>query len=206
VTNQDVREVVVSNGRAAGVITSDGLRYTARDAVIGAIHPHTLGAMVPGIDAEVRKAAEATHITDAACITVHAALDGPLKFRTADQVESVMIELLPQTYRELRECFDDLRYGGFMRTHLLGLGLLTMFDDSRVPPGKGVAHIWDYAPYERPDGKSWDETKDAYARSMLDRLRVYVSNVDEVPVPGRRRVRRRTRHGPGDVRGSQGRF
>ncbi len=205
-TNQDVREVVVSNGRAAGVITSDGLRYTARDAVIGAIHPHTLGAMVPGIDAEVRKAAEATHITDAACITVHAALDGPLKFRTADQVESVMIELLPQTYRELRECFDDLRYGGFMRTHLLGLGLLTMFDDSRVPPGKGVAHIWDYAPYERPDGKSWDETKDAYARSMLDRLRVYVSNVDEVPVPGRRRVRRRTRHGPGDVRGSQGRF
>ena len=48
-----------------------------------------------------------------------------------------MIELMPPTYRELRECFDDLRYGGFMRTHLLGLGSLSMLDDTRTPPGKG---------------------------------------------------------------------
>ncbi len=71
----------------------------------------------------MRKAAEATQITEAACVTVHAALDGPLRFRTPDPVQSVMIELMPPTYRELRECFDDLRYGGFMRTHLLGTGL-----------------------------------------------------------------------------------
>ena len=103
---------------------------------------------------EVRKAAEATHITEAACVTVHAALDGPLRFRTPDPVQSVMIELMPPTYRELRECFDDLRYGGFMRTHLLGLGSLSMFDDTRTPPGKGIAHLWDYAPYVRPDGMS----------------------------------------------------
>jgi phytoene dehydrogenase-like protein len=32
----------------------------------------------------------------------------------------------------------------------------------------------------RPDGKSWDETKDDFARSMLDRFRLYVSNLDEV--------------------------
>ena len=32
--NQDVREVVVANGRAAGVITADGTRYSAREAVI----------------------------------------------------------------------------------------------------------------------------------------------------------------------------
>jgi phytoene dehydrogenase-like protein len=32
----------------------------------------------------------------------------------------------------------------------------------------------------RPDGKSWDESKDAFARSMLGRLRRYVSNLDEV--------------------------
>ena len=178
--SQDVGEVVVGNGRAAGVITADGNRYTAREAVIGAIHPHKLSSMVPGLDPEVRKAAEATHITEAACVTVHAALDGPLRFRTPDPVQSVMIELMPPTYRELRECFDDLRYGGFMRTHLLGLGSLSMFDDTRTPPGKGIVHLWDYAPYVRPDGKSWDESKDAFARSMLERLRLYVSNLDEV--------------------------
>jgi phytoene dehydrogenase-like protein len=179
-TNQDVREVMVADGRATGVITADGSRHLAREAVIGAIHPHKLSAVIPGLDPDVSRAAQQTHITEAACITVHAALDGPLRFRTADPVQSVMIELMPNSYRELRECFDDLRYGAFMRTHLLGLGSLSMFDDTRTPPGKGVAHLWDYAPYARPDGRSWDETKEAYARSMLDRLRVYVSNLDEV--------------------------
>jgi phytoene dehydrogenase-like protein len=179
-TSQDVREVIVANGRAAGVITEDGRRHLAADGVIGAIHPHKLSSLVAGLDPEVRKAAEATQITEAACVTVHAALSGPLRFRTPDPVQSVMIELLPPTYRELRECFDDLRYGGFMRSHLLGLGSLSMFDSSRTPPGKGVAHIWDYAPYVRPDGLSWDEGKQSFAKSMLDRFRTFVANLDEV--------------------------
>ena len=34
---------MVANGRAAGVVTVDGRRHLARDAVIGAIHPHLLG-------------------------------------------------------------------------------------------------------------------------------------------------------------------
>jgi phytoene dehydrogenase-like protein len=179
-TGQDVREVIVLNGRAAGVITADGRRHLAGDAVIGAIHPHKLSSLVAGLDSDVRKAAEATEITPAACVTIHAALDAPLRFRTPHPVQSVMIELMPSTYRELRECFDDLRYGGFMRTHLLGLGSLSMFDTTRTPPGKAVAHLWDYAPYVRPDGLSWDEGKEACARSMLDRFRVFVANLDEV--------------------------
>ncbi len=179
-TGKDVREVIVANGRAAGVMTADGSRYPAREAVIGALHPHKLSAVVPGLEPEVRRAAEATQISEAACITVHAALDGPLRFRTTDPVQSVMIELLPPTYRELRQCFDDLRYGELMRNHLLGLGSLSMFDVTRTPPGKGIAHIWDYVPYLRPDGLSWDDAKEAYARSMLKRLRAFVANVDEV--------------------------
>lgn len=177
---QDVHEVVVEHGRAAGVMTADGSRHMAREAVIGAIHPHKLSSLVPGLDPQVRKAAQETQITEAACVTVHAALNGPLRFRTPDPVRSVMIELMPASYRELRECFDDLRYGGFMRTHLLGLGSLSMFDETRTPPGKAVAHLWDYAPYGRPDGRSWDETKEDYARSMLRRFGAYVSNLDEV--------------------------
>ncbi|HEY1724420.1 MAG TPA: NAD(P)/FAD-dependent oxidoreductase [Steroidobacteraceae bacterium] len=178
--NQDVAEVIVSNGRATGVITADDRRYSAREAVIGAIHPHRLASMVPGLDADVRRAAEATQFSDAACITVHTALAGPLRFRTAQPVESIMIELMPSGYDELRQCFDDLRYGRLMRSHLLGLGSLSMFDPTRAPEGKSIAHLWDYVPYHRPDARSWDETKESYARSMLERLRLFVSNVDEV--------------------------
>jgi len=177
---QEVREVIVRDDRACGVIAADGREHRAREAVIGAIHPHRLGSMVAGLDPEVRKLAEATEISAAACVTIHAALDAPLRFRTPQPVQSVMIELMPASYRELRECFDDLRYGDFMRQHLLGLGSLSMFDGTRTPPGKAIAHIWDYAPYARPDRRSWDEGKADYARSMLERMRAYVSNLDEV--------------------------
>jgi phytoene dehydrogenase-like protein len=177
---RDVREVKVSGGRATGVVTDDGAHYRAREGVIGAIHPHRLPSMVAGLDAEVARAARATHVSTAACITIHAALDAPLRFRTPDKVASVMIELMPPTYADLRKSFDDLRYGAFMRNHLLGLGSLTMFDSSRAPPGKAIAHIWDYVPYRRPDGSSWDDRKGDFARSMLARLEDFVHGIDEI--------------------------
>ena len=148
--------------------------------MIGAIHPHKLSSMVQGLDPDVVNAAQATQISEAACFTVHAALDAPLQFRTPDEVQSVMIELMPSTYREVRECFDDLRYGEFMRSHLLGLGSLSLFDASRTPAGKAIAHVWDYVPYARPDGRAWDETKHDYAGSMLKRFGAFVDNIDDV--------------------------
>jgi phytoene dehydrogenase-like protein len=136
--------------------------------------------MVPGLDPEVARAANATQISEAACITVHAALAAPLRFRSADPVNSVMIELMPGTYEQLRRSFDDLRYGNLMQSHLLGLGSLSMFDASRVPPGKALVHVWDYVPYRRPDGRSWDETKREYAASMLRHIGRFVADIEDL--------------------------
>ena len=180
IANADVARIKVSNGRATGVETKDGRIFNAKDAVIGAIHPHLLGSMIDGMDTRVRADAEATHITDAACITVHAALDAPLAFRTKDSVDAVMVEMLPTSYETLRRDFDELRYGQFMPYPLLGLGSLSQFDASRVPPGKAILHLWDYVPYRRPDGRSWDESKQEYGQRMLQHLSKFVANVPDV--------------------------
>ena len=60
---------------------------------------------------------------------------------------------------------------------LLGLGSLSQFDPSRVPAGKAILHLWDYVPYRRPDGRSWDETKQDYADRMLEHLSKFVANI-----------------------------
>jgi phytoene dehydrogenase-like protein len=175
--NTDVVEVKVSRGRATGVVTSDGRSFEAKDAVIGAIHPHLLGGMVAGLDPQVRKAAEATQFSDAACVTVHAALNAPLRFKAGEQVKAVMIELLPNEYEQLRRSFDDLRYGNLSRYPLVGIGSLTQFDTSRAPAGKAIAHIWDYAAYRRRDGHSWDEKKGEFAQRMLSHVGRFVENI-----------------------------
>ena len=177
----DVAEVTVTGGRASGVVTADGRSYGAAAGVIGAIHPHDIGAMVGGVPGEVVSDANATQISEIGCITVHAALNEPLRFR-ADGVEAVMIELLPNDYGTLRKSFDDLRYGELSRWPLVGLGSLTMFDSSRTPAGKATMHAWDYVPYERADGRHWDDVKSEYVERMLAHMSRYIDNVDDANI------------------------
>jgi phytoene dehydrogenase-like protein len=178
----DVARVTTRNGRATGVVTASGQEYEAREAVIGAIHPHDLGRMVEGVDATVVRAAEATQISPVACITVHAALREPLRFRSGMPVQAVMNELLPASYQQLRRSFDDLRYGGLSQYPLIGFGSLTTFDPSRVPEGRATLHAWDYVPYERPDSRSWDETKRDYAERMIDHMGRFIENIDHANI------------------------
>jgi len=178
--NADVARIKVTNGRATGVECVDGRTFAAKDAVIGAIHPHLLGQMIDGMNPQARADAEATHITDAACITVHAALDAPLTFNSPDKCDSVMVECLPTSYEVLRRDFDELRYRQLLPYPLLGLGSLSQFDPSRVPAGKAILHLWDYVPYHRPDGRSWDEAKNEYADRMLAHLKRFVPNIDSI--------------------------
>jgi phytoene dehydrogenase-like protein len=179
IAQTNVTRINVARGRATGVQTGDGQVYEARDAVIGAIHPHILGQMIDGIDPIVRRDAEATQLSGAACITVHAALNAPLKFKTADAVTAVMIELLPNDYDRVRKSFDDLRYGQMSAYPLVGLASLTMFDPTRAPAGKATVHLWDYVPYVRGDGKSWDEMKSAYAERVLRHAGRFIDNLND---------------------------
>ena len=173
----DVDKILVKNGRAAGARAKDGREFPAKDGVIAALHPHDLGAMDEGLAPPVVKDAAATQISDIACITVHAALKSPLKFRAGAHVKAVMIELLPNKYDTVRKSFDCLRYGEFSTYPLVGLGSLTMFDPSRAPPGQATMHVWDYVPYQRADGRGWDDTKHHYAKRVLAHMENFLDNV-----------------------------
>ncbi|MBN1239772.1 MAG: NAD(P)/FAD-dependent oxidoreductase, partial [Gammaproteobacteria bacterium] len=177
VGDSDVARVIVRNGRAAGVETTDGRTFTANDAVIGALHPHDIGRMVDGVEPEVVRAADATQISEIGCITIHAALNAPLRFRAGEHVRAVMIELLPNRYDTIRKSFDKLRYGELSDYPMVGVGSLTMFDRSRAPEGKATMHAWDYVPYERADGRHWDDAKDEYVERMLTHMSRFVDNV-----------------------------
>ncbi|MEO5706849.1 MAG: NAD(P)/FAD-dependent oxidoreductase [Alteraurantiacibacter sp.] len=173
----DVREVFTDGSKAAGVVLDDGERLTCADGVIGALHPHVLPDIVPSLPANVAKNARRTHITPAACFTVHAALNGPLKFKAGD-LSAVMYELMPDSYEDMRRAFDELRYGQMSPTPLVGLGQLTQHDPSRCPEGKAIFHAWDYVPYERPDGRNWDEAKGEFADKIIAQMGKYIDDIE----------------------------
>ena len=180
----DVDRVTTKGGRATGVLTNDGRQFDARDGIIASIHPHHLGRMVEGLDAEVASDAAATEISQNACITVHAALNVPLRTLRGAALRSVMIELLPTDYETLRRSFDELRYGRLPNYPLVGLGSLSEFDPSRVPSGKATVQAWDYVPYQRADGRSWDEVKGDYAEKMIRHMGKFLKNMTHENVLG----------------------
>jgi phytoene dehydrogenase-like protein len=173
----DVERVLTRAGRAVGVRAKDGREFDAAEGVIAAIHPHHLGRLVEGIDPAVAATAAATEISPNACITAHVALREPLRDRRGEPVRSVMVELLPPRYELLRRSFDDLRYGQLPGCPLIGLGSLSEFDSSRAPAGHATLHAWDYVPYQRADGRSWDDTKAEYAQKMLSHVSRYLPNL-----------------------------
>ena len=180
ITGVDCDRVIVSGGRAAGVHAKDGREFMAKDGVIGAIHPHDIGAFVADIDPQVAQDAAKTEIGANCVFTIHAALNEPLKFKAGDHVgKAMMIELLPPSLNHLREHFDDLRYGRMPRARLVGLGSPSNLDPSRAPAGKATMHAWDYCPYEHPQGghAAWDAKKKEFADSMLDHMGGFISNL-----------------------------
>jgi phytoene dehydrogenase-like protein len=178
--NTSVETVIVKNGRVAGVRTTDGAEYSAKDAVIGAIHPHLLGRFIPGLNGNVARAAERVELSANSCFTVHAALNEPLRFKAGPHAnQAYFTELMPASMDVLRRFFDALRYGRIPDTSLLGLVSPSTFDASRCPAGKATLHVWDYVPYAHPGGgpEFWDQAKAAFAKTMLSRMAPYVENI-----------------------------
>jgi phytoene dehydrogenase-like protein len=179
VANADVTRVVVKNGRAVGVEVAGQGVFEAKEGVIGAIHPHDLGKMVEGVDPRIVAGASRVALSDNGCITIHAALNEPLKFKAGPHInKGYMIDMVPATFNELRRFFDELKYG-FPNSSLLGVGSPTGHDPSRAPAGKATMHMWDYVPYDHPAGgaKAWDDKKLEHAEKMIARAKPYIENL-----------------------------
>ena len=54
----------------------------------------------------------------------------------------------------------------------------TVVDKSRAPGGAATLKILTVAPYERADGRSWDESKDEYADAIVDVVRARTDGLD----------------------------
>ena len=40
-------------------------------------------------------------------------------------------------------------------------------------------HAWDYVPYQRADGRGWDDTKHHYVKRMLSHMENFIDNVGD---------------------------
>lgn len=177
--NAEVEQVTTSAGRATGVRLTSGEEFTARDAVIGAIHPHILGKFVEGVPAPVRERASRATLAPFSIMVSHYDLRENAKYYAGEEVGlATMLEFMAtDNLNEMMEDFHALRRGEISPRRLCAGGDESIGDPSRVPPGCGLFHGITFAPYNLADGRNWDDVKEEIADLSLAHYRKFVSNL-----------------------------
>jgi len=166
-SDSPVARIVVENGRASGVVTDDGRRFTARHAVVSSAHIRSMSELLGSQpSADLAAAAEAWR-PGLALFAVHAALKHDVTYPSPSggRISSIAGGLgspegiLAQTVGCLttgRPALED----PFML-----MVSSTVVDPERAPGG--TFKILTAAPLALTDGRSWDEFGDEYGEHLL---------------------------------------
>jgi phytoene dehydrogenase-like protein len=187
-TQAEVVKINISAGRANGVRLADGSSLTARDAVVGSIHPWDLGKMVDGVDPQVVNAARNVRLSSFGAINQQLALTQAPQWRAGPEYsKSMLVECVQADYLALRKAFDSYRYGEMPAGHLSPLiAVQSLHDSTRAPAGKASMYLYHFAPLELAQGglEGWDAVKEHWCDAVYDEMCRYTTNLSRDSILG----------------------
>jgi phytoene dehydrogenase-like protein len=174
-TGVRVAELVVENGRCAGVVTDGGERIDAGRAVVSTIHVKKLVDMA-ATDAWGDDFLYGIETYDAGLSTFaqyYATTEAP-QFVGGRTAVSAGVAAWPE---DVLQAGRDLRAGGFLRGRWLLVATPTLVDPSRAPAGQHTVKLLGMAPW---NGGDWnDELKAEVAAENLAALRRAAPNMTD---------------------------
>ena len=178
ITDASVDAILREGGRATGVRLRDGRVLKARRAVIASTTPKALvdrlldgGTGDAAFDARARAFRHAP-----GTMMIHAALDGPLRWRAGDELSRFAYVHLAPGLDMMDRAYAEARTGLLPRAPVVVVGQPSAVDPSRAPEGKHV--LWlqvRMVPGEirgdaagEIEARDWSDAKEAYADRVFD--------------------------------------
>ena len=188
-TGAQVTKINVSGGRAAGVYVGDEY-LSAKDAVIGSIHPWHLGDLVPEVDPDIAASARRTFLSGYGAITQQIALEKVPEYAAGPEFQqSLGVECVELGLESVRRVFDEYRYGRIPTHHFSPLAIqANAKDPTRAPEGKYSLYLYHFAPSVLADGglEAWVDHKQAYADNIWNEYKKYCTNIDDSDIIARK--------------------
>ena len=179
-TDRAVARVLVRKDHATGVALADGEEVSAR-CVAANVNPKLLYLDMidpAALEADFRRRIEAYRCASATFrmnVALEAAPDFSCLPGDGAHLRSGIIIAPSLGYME--GAYFDARREGWSREPIVEMLVPSLVDPSLAPPGKHVASLFcQHANPLLPDGRTWDEAKDAVARLMLDTVNRYAPN------------------------------
>ena len=177
-----VREVLVENGRAAGVVTEMGEAMRAR-CVVSNLNPKLLYGSL--IDAAALPQDFRERIDQWRCgsgtFRMNVALSELPDFTvlpgrsTAEHHTSGIIMAPSLAYMD--QAYLDAKAGGWSKQPIVEMLIPSTLDDSLAPPGQHVASLFcQHVAPVLPGGASWDDHREQVADVMIDLVNSHAPN------------------------------
>lgn len=200
--DREVVELVVEDGRCAGVVTADGERYLARDAVVSSIHVTHLLAMAPReLWDEAFVYGVETFDPGLPMFAVHLATSEAPRFR-GEPTERTAVssgyagwpEDVIAVTRDIRDRRPNATFPWIL------MATPSLVDPSRAPEGHHTVKLLVPCSPTPPDGATtWDDARTEHADALLETAGAFIENLDDEVVLSRLDqspldIERRNRH------------
>ena len=180
-TEARVEKVLVSDGRAAGVVLESGEEICAKIVVSGLDPKRTFLKLIEArhLESEFLQAIKAFKI-EGVSMKINLALAGLPNFKCLPASRlgphhKTTIHICP-TLEYIERAYDDSKYRRPSQRPMLEITIPTTYDPSLAPPGKHVANIFlQYVPYTLSPqvAASWHALKESYADRVMDLIEEY---------------------------------
>jgi len=176
------RRILVKNGRASGVETSDGVIYEARHFVVSGLNPQQTFLELIEDDLLPRewrcKAREFKYNLIAPLFGLYLNLRDPPRYAAAAG-KAFMVILGLEHFEQFPEIVRHHEEGTVPPTVMWG-SCPTEFDPSQAPAGKHTAFMWEKLPYAlHGDARQWDSQKHQHGKAMLNVWAQYAPNLND---------------------------
>lgn len=179
-TDSSIREVTVMDGRARGVVTSDGRSFQA-PIIISNASAKTLFLDMVGerhLPAEVVRDIS-SYRTFSTAFKMNLAVERPPQYRCLDKAlaDGALNGWTYPTYVHiapdidyLERAYDDAKHGWYSSSPFITPVVPTIVDDTLAPKGKHIVNLFGgHAPYKLKNG-DWSVEKPRFEKRVLDTM------------------------------------
>jgi phytoene dehydrogenase-like protein len=187
--NSEVARVKLVNGEAQGLVLASGEEVLATKAVVAGLHvTQVFPGMVPGVDLPADFLHRIRRIKYAVFkpFVVTLALKEPVVFKAGETIGDFFwvershddVEKFAQAMRQLEFGYPVRDFAAYVQQYKT--------DPSRLPPGRGMMHIYAFAPLDLKDGgrAKWDEIGAEVAQGFIEDLRKLTTNLQAENILG----------------------
>ena len=183
-TQAGISQIVVKNGKAKGVVLSNGDEIYS-DVISSSVDPrntftrfiepqHLPGDFLEEVNRYKYRGSSGK---------VNMALDALPNFKAMPGPGAHLrgaISISP-TVEYMERAYDEAKYGHFSKRPYIDMVIPSLTDPSVAPPGKHVLSCFvQYAPYKLASGLNWDTEKEKFGNTVVDTISEYAPNLKDI--------------------------